>query len=171
MTPPASEPTPESTPEVPETAVAEPPKKEEGEVAAAVRTVLTEVLPAMAAVQNAQNAKSAKPLPASASGRCHICMQYRVACKNKHRETVLFPKNPNYGNDFPGMKLNGQVYRSDHSGHRIVVPFDSNMEFGVAEWERSEDELRMGKKRQHHSGSIGTGAAGFNPVGPDSFFR
>jgi spore coat protein CotH len=94
-----------------------------------------------------------------------------VACKGKHRKTVIYPQNPNYANDFPGLKINGRVYRSNDIGHMITVPFDCNAEYMVAEWERSENELRMGKQKQHHSGTMGPGGNRINPLTPESFLR
>ena len=83
----------------------------------------------------------------------------------------MFPTNPNYAKDFPGIKLNGRVYRSDRPGHGIVVPFDCNIEYQVAEWERGEDELKLGKQKQHHSGHISPNGMSINPLGPNSFLR
>jgi len=146
---------------------------EADKLGATIKKVLEEVLPAIAAMQGAQQAKMfpAKPLPASAGGHCHQCKQYKVACKGKHRQAVVFPRNPNYANDFPGVKLNGRVYRSNSYGHQVTVPHDCNIEYMVAEWERNEDELKLGKQKQHHSGRISPTGASINPLTPNSFIR
>lgn len=132
-------------------------------ISRAIKEALTEAIPLAAGVaaQTTANALPKQAAPVDGS-HCNECGQLKRACRGEHRKVVVYPKQ--YGNDFPGVKINGAFYRSDHGSHMVVVPKDCNIENIVAGWEANEIVTRQGRQANHNSGSIGNGGGGFIPA-------
>jgi hypothetical protein len=133
-------------------------------VTAAVSAALESALPLAVAVaskamsdsRNAEHAASAaqRNPAASLGGECPECRQRVGACKSKHRRAVVFPKDQFFADLFPGIKINGVNYVSNHGSHELSVPADCDIENQVARWESKERDLMQPKKRIHNSGDV-----------------
>lgn len=100
-----------------------------------------------------------------AGSQCRDCGQVRRACKGKHRQVVVFPRNEDRARFFQGIIINGITYKSEHGGQPVIVPADADIEHMLATWEKQEDILITGRKAQHNSGSIGkAGTNGYVPA-------
>lgn len=101
----------------------------------AMRAMVQELLPATAAlISNNQQPQQAQVLsPAQMAKRgtevglnsaeCGTCRQKQTACKGTHRQVVVYPQRyPEFGNDFPGVTINGVKYRSSSPDEFISVP-------------------------------------------------
>ena len=97
--------------------------------------------------------------------QCRDCGQSRAACKGKHKQVVIYPRNEEFGRFFKGIRINGILYRSANGGQPVTVPKNSDVEHMLAAWERQENILITGRKASHNSGSIGkAGSNGFIPA-------
>lgn len=127
-------------------------------VSAALAIAIPQAVAAAVQIATAQSAQApvyaAGPAPVDTS-RCPECKQYTRGCKGKHSKMVVFPKNDENGEWFPGLSINGVLYRSSHSNHHITVPEQNDLASGIYLWEQSERTLRHGRKASHNSGSIG----------------
>jgi len=126
-----------------------------------VQQALDEQIPAIyAAVKRSmENLRPATPInPGRAPGlpteRCHVCLQRVVACKGEHVELVVAPRNRRYYKDFPGICVNGVLYRSPKMSKAIPVPKENQIAYMVKMWEIGEDELRTGRTLDHDSGTL-----------------
>lgn len=138
----------------------------------ALAKAVKEALPVMAGVivqaqeaakmQNFANSEAHRPT----GERCGECQQLLPAgCKqgeHKHKEVVLYPQNPHYGEWFQGCFINGIRYLSDGPNHKVIVPFEANVEKILRDWENNEDALRHGKVTSRRSGNL-SGVSGHNP--------
>lgn len=96
--------------------------------------------------------------------RCGECGQTRAGCGGKHREMVVWPSYMASERFFQGVKINGVTYRSQHAGHRIIVPADAAIEHAIGQWDKREQILQTGRKKNHNSGSIGTAGSNVRPA-------
>lgn len=145
------------------------PEMDSSALKAAVKEVAEQMLaPALAAVLSAQ-----QPKPAAASRapvnheKCYECGQYRSACKGEHAEIVVYPlRYEETAEFFPGVYLNGVKYLSNDGGHKVVVPAEAagGILQTVQHYEQAEHEARVGRVKNHHSGSIGPSGSRFNPA-------
>ena len=140
-------------------------------VADAVRAAVTEAVP-LATAMATKVAGDRQPiaLPPLNHDKCGECGQVfnngrGGGCMGKHRLAVVYPQNEDFGEWFQGVKINGVLYRSNHSQHRITVPEDCNIEHLVQVWEQGEKRFRNPATRNHNSGHIGMGGSGFVPGG------
>lgn len=143
-------------------------------VAEAVKEALAEAIPMAAMAINQLNAKKVDLKQQEINDenyrlkdlKCSECLQLRLACRDKHRKIVVYPRSAKNGQFFQGLFINGVRYLSNHSGHAIVVPENVSVEHEIEKWEANEDALSQGRERQHNSGTIsmGGGTAGFNPA-------
>ncbi len=94
---------------------------------------------------------------------CDVCHQVKKACSGKHILTVVYPqKYPEWAGFFPGVKINGVVYRSGNENHRINVPAVSASTIlnAVLAFEEAEKNIHIKRKKKHDSGSIGGSGKG-----------
>ena len=130
---------------------------------------MTSMNAAMVAVQNMQ--KSAQPSPVAYSRnappiiyeQCDVCKQAKKACNSEHTLLIVYPqKYPEFAGFFPGIKINGVVYRSGNEHHRIYVPSvaESTIRNAVIAFEEAERNIHIKRKKKHDSGSIGTSGKG-----------
>lgn len=105
--------------------------------------------------RQAATAKSAPPPKPDFNVQCDKCGQKAMACKGRHAEMVVFPKDPDLQPWFKGCRINGTNYLSDHDSHFITVPSDAPIAHMVQQWEGNERQLRAGRKANHNSGTFG----------------
>ena len=94
---------------------------------------------------------------------CDICKQAKKACDGKHTLAVVYPqKYPEWAGFFPGVKINGVVYRSGNENHRIYIPTvaASTILNVVLAFENAEKNIHIKRKKKHDSGSIGASGKG-----------
>ncbi len=137
-------------------------------IAKAVAAALTQALPLAAGVmaqsltQAQQTLKNQEQLDSAkyrlTGERCEICRQVLPRGvkqgEHKHKKVVSFPKDPRNGKSWPGYKVNGVLYLSDHMNHHIDVPEDCNIEYALQSWEEEEANIRFGKVTQLNSGDL-----------------
>ena len=144
--------------------------KADSSVADAIKAAISEALP-LATALAAQAMANQHPAPAPYVGpavpflkqalvTCGECGQKTDAaktkgCKGEHRLAIVFSDDEEEAQWFQGVKINGVRYLSNHPGHYITVPKDCNVEYMVAEHTRLAKQLRVGRKNNRHSGSIG----------------
>lgn len=107
-------------------------------------------------------ARSVSPLATQdegVGGQCSECQQQVKACKRKHVQMVVYPRNPRFERWFHGLQTNGINYRSNGSGHAITVPADNDFPHRLSMFEAEEEANLMGRVFQHNSGAIGPSAA------------
>lgn len=115
-----------------------------------------------------QASKAAEPAPRGAAPKqmpkCHECGQVLSGCEGKHIQMVVHPAQ--FAEYFPGVIINGIKYLSNDSGHRITVPAacESTIMGIVAGFEKNEREISVGRKRDHHSGSVSPHGSSINPA-------
>lgn len=100
--------------------------------------------------------------------RCGTCGQYESACKGEHVDLCVYPVNyPEFGDFFQGVILNGVKYLSNGPGHVLKVPKCSESEIRciIKGYEQNERECRVGRSKQHNSGSI------HNPIPANAAWR
>lgn len=119
---------------------------------------------AMVAEQLKKSETASVRSPRDNGPKCEVCRQYAVACKGKHRRAIVHPGDGHFARFFDGVCINGVWYKSDHAGHAIDVPEDSQVENLVQTWLKNEVETEQGKKHQHFSGSIGSQGTQYNPA-------
>lgn len=112
------------------------------------------------------DAKAAVAAHEASLNTCGDCGQKLKACKGKHRKLVVLPRDARTAQWFPGFFLNGVKYRSNHPGHAITVPAESNPESFVEAFEEQEDYIRNGRSIFRNSGGIGVGSQGFSAAYP-----
>lgn len=123
------------------------------------------LIPSMIASAVAAATKS--NVPAAKPGsinhpKCTDCRQVRDngaggGCQGRHIEMVVFPQRyPQHADYFPGAIINGIRYLSNDSGHRILVPADAEATILglVGGFEQNEQDMAVGRKREHHSGRV-----------------
>lgn len=108
-------------------------------------------------------------------GQCQACQQRLAACKGKHRQTVVYPKNPRYVDPrrpgWVGVSINGVTYRSNGPTHKVTVPEDSCPENLVAAWEDTEDTMSQGRVGGSNLGQIGQTQSFVNPFAAQQGWR
>lgn len=95
--------------------------------------------------------------------QCAVCKQAKVACSGKHMLAIVYPqKYPEWAGFFPGVKINGVVYRSGNEHHRIYIPTVSASTIlnAVLAFEEAEKNIHIKRKKKHDSGSIGSSGKG-----------
>lgn len=137
-----------------------------------IATMVREAVSSAVAVGMAmQTAKPAAPTGAAPNdvlfGQCASCRQRLTACKGKHRDTVVFPKNPRYADPkrggWVGVQLNNVSYRSNNPSHKIPVPSDFYPENIVAQWEAMEDIMAQGRVGGAHIADLSPAHSNMNP--------
>lgn len=146
-------------------------------IQATAKAVAEELAPVMMAVAKGQQPQAQGPAPRRATGpTCSVCGQFQIACggvpriegeitkaKEKaaneanHELMVVYPtKYPEFGAWFQGRKINGVTYLSNNQGHKVWVPKDAvgDIQRAIESYEDNERETRMGRVREHNSGSI-----------------
>lgn len=95
--------------------------------------------------------------------QCDVCGQAKKACDGKHMLAIVYPqKYPEWAGFFPGVKINGVVYRSGNENHRINIPTvaASTILNVVLAFENAEKNIHIKRKKRHDSGSIGASGEG-----------
>lgn len=95
--------------------------------------------------------------------QCDVCKQVKIACKGEHMLTVVYPqKYPEWAGFFPGVKINGVIYRSGNENHRIYIPTvaASTILNVVLAFENAEKNIHIKRTKRHDSGSIGKSGKG-----------
>lgn len=153
-------------------------------IARAVSTAIKEAMPAIAAVLSAaQPQQFAAHIPVAPQNRqrahygveCQICGQPAKACGGEgkdpldnHVKMAVYPTEDFDG--FPGLYINHVHYRSNHLSHLIWIPRANESDFKVKlnHWMLAEREMRLGRKKMHHSGTMGNGGNRTQPayIGP-----
>lgn len=139
---------------------------------ALIREIVEEVLPAsvlassQAVVQGLRPAPTAQQTLMADPTRCSTCLQQLRACKGKHVNLVVYPRNHRRGESFPGIQVNGVTYRSPRPGVTVPCPEQNDILHMVQLWEDSEDGMMTPRSAVHDSGSIGRSGTGFNPAMP-----
>ncbi len=131
-------------------------------MAAAVKYVSEQMIPAAVAAAVAATTKSAPqaaPAPKSALSipTCTECGQKVTGCEGKHAKMVVYPVNyPQYADYFTGVILNGVKYLSNDGGHEVVVPANcvGTINAIVAGYEKNEQEMAIGRRAERHSGHV-----------------
>lgn len=155
----------------------------------AIKTVAKEVAAELAPVMMAATmpkGKAGTPQPFGSNERCHLCQQLKNACGGipkhdpqdeadvrrahsvNHVLLVVYPqKYPEFGEYFQGRKINGVRYLSSNDTHKVWVPraAEGDIMRAVQVYEENERVTRMGRKREHHSGSLS------NPKAANSGWR
>lgn len=136
-----------------------------------LRKVAMEIVPlAVAAAINArgdsqpQRIVEARP---RAKADCPDCGQDLRGCEGKHTLMVVYPQRyTEHGAFFPGYILNGVRYLSNDENHQVLVPANCQSEINgaVQRFEQNEQEMIVGRKKTHHSGSISPMGARTNPA-------
>ena len=125
-----------------------------------------ELIPAMiaSAVQASKASEAPKVAANRPAPRCHDCGQALSGCEGKHIQMVVHPMQ--FAEYFPGAIINGIKYLSNDTGHRITVPAacESTIMGIVAGFEKNEREISVGRKRDHHSGSVSPHGSSVNPA-------
>lgn len=132
----------------------------------AVKKVSADLIPAavaaaVAAVKQADATAAAQrqAIPQHrAPQRCTECGQQATACEGKHVDMIVYPtRYPQHADYFRGVILNGITYLSNNEGHKVRVPAaaESNILQIVQAYEQNEQEMQLGRSKQHHSGHIG----------------
>lgn len=103
---------------------------------------------------------AAKPGTARRFGPpCPECKQPKMGCGKKHKQVVVYPRNPRHARFFQGVRLNGVRYISNGPGHAITVPADAPIEHLIQTFEKNEDEQTNGRVVDHNSGVLGRKSA------------
>lgn len=156
-------------------------KTPKNEVAEAVAKALSESLPlavlaAVKAMRDAEKEEKNEDLMLEMAARkgkgvqCPTCNQPDMRCKDKHVEMVVFPAGE-YIEHFDGLKLNGVVYNSGPERRLIPVPASNSFSHDLWKFDINERELRMGKKRNRHSGTLSPNGSHVSQAGIADFFR
>jgi len=144
----------------------------------AIKAVAKSVAEEMAPVMVAVTQRSGGPAPTGkkfgSNDRCFLCRQRKNACGGvpahnaadpkdvlrayaaNHELLVVFPqKYPEFGDFFQGRKINGVRYLSGNSKHRVWVPRAAvgDIMRAVQEYEENERQTRMGRRKEHNSGT------------------
>lgn len=138
----------------------------------AIRAVANEMIPAaIAAAIHATNAgkpRAAASTPARTRRVCTECKQDAdTGCGGKHAKIVVFPQRYEEAQEFfPGVFINGVRYLSNDASHEVVVPLNAAGDIlnTVQRFEQNEHEMRSGRTKKHHSGSVGPNGASVNPA-------
>lgn len=125
-----------------------------------------ELIPTMiaSAVQASKASDAPKAVLNRPAQKCHDCGQALSGCEGKHILMVVHPTQ--FAEYFPGAIINGVRYLSNDTSHRIVVPAacKSTIMGIVAGFEKNEREISVGRKRDHHSGSVSPHGSSINPA-------
>lgn len=140
-------------------------------VRTAARMLAEELLPAAIAAalaaQKQQAPERRVQLQAPSTEICHQCGQaLRTGCEGKHEEMVVYPtRYPEHGEFFQGARINGVTYLSNDENHKVLVP--ANAVGGIMQlvqgFENNEQETRIGRKAERHSGVVGPSGARTTP--------
>lgn len=142
------------------------PMTEQEKIAATVKSVVGELVPALLAMQGPKTAPKAAPVFVDTITKCNDCGQLVAACKGEHVQIAVFPKvHLQYADYFQGVFINGVRYLSNNGGHKITVPANSagHIEYMTRLAEEEEIALRNPRVKQHNSGDVGRPAP-FNPA-------
>lgn len=131
-------------------------------MAAAVKYVSEQMIPAAVAAAVAATTKSAPAPQAQARSvlnipTCTDCGQKVTGCEGKHSKMVVYPTNfPQFADYFVGVILNGVKYLSNDASHEVVVPTNciGTINAIVAGYEKNEQEMAIGRKKEHSSGHV-----------------
>ncbi len=141
-------------------AVAEVAEEKKSETAQMVSDILKEVLPsAMAAAAvtaaNMVTGRQTPSAPAPASREvCDMCRQMkRTGCMGEHVMVAVYPKREEFAENFQGVFINGVKYLSNGPEHLIPIPSNSEVMYLLNKWEENEAQVRLGRKKQHNSGT------------------
>lgn len=128
----------------------------------AIKKVSAELIPAAvaAAVSAVKTADAQRPAVPQhkAPQRCTECGQQATACGGKHVDIVVYPlRYPQHADYFRGVILNGVTYLSNNDNHKVRVPAEaeSTIRQIVAGYEQNEQDMQVGRQKEHHSGRIG----------------
>lgn len=157
-------------------------KTVEEQIATAVQTAIKEAMPAVAAVIAASQPQGVASHPAyvplvqqrakvNYGVECQVCHQPANACggvpktkdkqgneiedvEKNHVKAVVYPAEDFDG--FPGIWLNHVHYRSNSINHYIWIPRANESDFKVKlnHWTNAEREMRLGRKKEHKSGTM-----------------
>lgn len=101
------------------------------------------------------NKPHVKGRPTFDETRCGECGQYKVGCKGKHAQVVVWPSNPHFARFFQGYRLNGVTYISNGPSHAITVPAEAEIGYAVAKWTENEEVTSQGRVApDHNSGTV-----------------
>lgn len=129
---------------------------------------MTSMNAAMTVMQNMKNQNTAASVYNRNAApiiyeQCSVCKQIKKACNGEHTLTIVYPqKYPEWAGFFPGIKINGVVYRSGNENHRIYIPTVSASTIlnAVLAFEEAEKNIHIRRKKKHDSGSIGASGKG-----------
>ena len=129
------------------------------DVLALIPTMIASAVQASKAASQPTSNRAATPTP-----QCTECRQALSGCEGKHVKMVVHPGH--FAEYFPGAIINGIRYLSNDSGHMVLVPAacESTILSIVANYEQNERDMAVGRKRDHHSGSVSPHGSSVNPA-------
>jgi hypothetical protein len=139
------------------------------QVAEAMMGIIPAAVATAVQAANSQRQAAAPQAPAQVrpAARCSDCGQAVSACHGKHVQMVVYPtRYPEHAEYFQGVLLNGVKYLSNNEGHQITVPevAFSDIKSIVAGFEQNEQDMKLGRKVERHSGTVSPHGVSFNPA-------
>ncbi len=143
-------------------------------IASAVKKAVEEAMPvsSMAAAKVLGDMlRPPKKVPEFHPGQhCNRCGQLLTACRGNHVKMVVAPSSPRRYESFPGIFVNGVMYKSPDTHTPIDVPAENNIAEILQRWNQGEEDLREGRSLTHNSGTISpypnrTNVQEANPIG------
>lgn len=131
--------------------------------------LLTQLMPAMAALFADAQAKSfdvaeqRKTVARDLGPTCGECGQRQKACKGKHRKANLWPKTRLGLKHHQGIYLNSVRYYQETPHGYVTVPEDCNVEYMLACDEAQLEDCIHGKEQYLESGYISHNSTAQSP--------
>lgn len=150
-------------------------KPSDSAMAEALRLVAEQMIPAavasavaaVSAQRGQQSAPQGRPVHAPPAAKCMDCGQELRACEGKHVLAVVYPtRYPHTADYFMGVILNGVKYLSNDAGHKVLIPANAETAIQqiVSAYEQNEQDMSVGRKKEHRSGVIGPGGSAVVPA-------